>query len=166
MLDWRKKIINFSDSTFPSKIWLVGHKSMQKKLPENFDQFSREQVLKFASQYQVVGQANTSLDPSFYGIEKYQEFSGSINDYINLVTNLKENKLAILDFPDAIITLRKAPEKLIVIGVLSGSQHMAAAFRKESPKLLESFNRFLEEIKRNGTYDRLVKRYYPELKFY
>lgn len=166
ILDWRKRIVNFSDSTFRSKIWLVGHKSMHKKLPPNFNQFNRVQVLEFASKFQVIGQANTSLDPSLYGIEKFQEFDGSINDYINLVMNLKENKLAVLDFPDAIITLRKAPEKLIVIGELSGPQFMAAAFRKESPKLLESFNNFLKEIKKNGTYDRLVKRYYPELKFY
>lgn len=166
VLDWRRRIVNFSSSTFPSKIWLVGHRSMQRKLPSYFDQFNRKDVLDFAARFQVIGQANTSLDPRLYGIEKFQEFRGSINDYINLVTNLKEDKLAILDFPDAIITLRKAPEKLIVIGELSGSQYMAAAFRKESPKLLESFNVFLKEIKKNGAYDRLVKRYYPELKFY
>ncbi|OGT89344.1 MAG: hypothetical protein A2298_04840, partial [Gammaproteobacteria bacterium RIFOXYB2_FULL_38_6] len=166
VLDWRMAIINFSDSTFSTKIWLVGHKDIQSKIPQNFDQFNRAQVLEFANRFQVIGQANTSLDPSLYGIKEYQQFSGSINDYIDLVTDMKENKLAILDFPDAIITLRKAPEKLIVIGEISAPQFMAAAFRKDSPKLLESFNNFLKELKKNGVYDRLVKRYYPELVYY
>ncbi|MFH1356769.1 MAG: transporter substrate-binding domain-containing protein [bacterium] len=166
VLDWRKKLINYSESTFPSKIWLIGHKNLQKIIPEHFDQFDKKQVLEFANKFQVIGQANTSIDPSLYGVNNFEEFKGSINDYINLVTNLKENKLAMLDFPDAIVTLRKAPEKLIVIGELSGPQTMAAAFRKGSPKLLKSFNAFLEAIKINGTYERLVNRYYPELVFY
>ena len=38
---------------------------------------------------------------------------------------------------------------------------MAVAFRKTSPRLREAFNRFFHELKANGTYNHLVRTYYP-----
>jgi ABC-type amino acid transport substrate-binding protein len=40
-------------------------------------------------------------------------------------------------------------------------QHMAAAFRKDSPRLRAAFNAFLEEMKRTGAFQAIVRKYYP-----
>ncbi|WP_263053323.1 transporter substrate-binding domain-containing protein [Allochromatium vinosum] len=38
---------------------------------------------------------------------------------------------------------------------------MGAGFRKDSPKLREAFNDYLEQTRRDGTYSRMVQKYYP-----
>ena len=48
-----------------------------------------------------------------------------------------------------------------IIGPISDEQRMGAAFRKDSPELREAFNRFLAGIKKDGTYMKLVKKYFP-----
>ena len=37
---------------------------------------------------------------------------------------------------------------------------MAAGFRKTSPELRKAFNEFLEEMKSDGTYMKLIQKYY------
>ena len=43
---------------------------------------------------------------------------------------------------------------------------MGAAFTKDSPQLRQAFNRFLEKCQKDGTYLRLVKKYYPDVLSY
>jgi ABC-type amino acid transport substrate-binding protein len=43
---------------------------------------------------------------------------------------------------------------------------MGVAFPKESPQLREAFNEFLKKIRKDGTYDKIVKKYYPTAVFY
>jgi ABC-type amino acid transport substrate-binding protein len=38
---------------------------------------------------------------------------------------------------------------------------MAAAFPKNSVQLREAFDRFLGQCRKDGSYDRIVKKYYP-----
>jgi ABC-type amino acid transport substrate-binding protein len=66
-----------------------------------------------------------------------------------------------LDVPDAIIALGKWPGRLKVVGPVSPVQSMACALPKTSQNLLERFNEFLEQIKRDGTYMGLVRKSYP-----
>ena len=67
----------------------------------------------------------------------------------------------VLDIPDALIALEKWPGEIKVIGPVSGQQEMAVAFRKDSPKLRAAFDAWFEQIKKDGTYIDLVKKYYP-----
>ena len=67
----------------------------------------------------------------------------------------------LLDVPDALIALDKWPGELKVIGPVSGNQEMSVAFRKSSPKLRTAFNQYLEKVWRDGSYIKLVQRYYP-----
>ena len=48
-----------------------------------------------------------------------------------------------------------------MIGPISPRQEMACAFAKTSPQLRETFNRFFDGIKKDGTYLALVRKYYP-----
>ncbi|WP_029797368.1 transporter substrate-binding domain-containing protein, partial [Vibrio parahaemolyticus] len=43
---------------------------------------------------------------------------------------------------------------------------MAVAFRKNSPELREAFDRYLDSIKKDGTYEKLVKKYYPSIYYF
>jgi len=67
---------------------------------------------------------------------------------------------------DAMIALQKWPGKLEVIGPISPRQDMAVAFRKGAPRLRAAFDEFLAEARRDGTYDRLVGKYFPEAPIY
>ena len=50
-----------------------------------------------------------------------------------------------------------------VIGPITEQQYMGGAFARASPELQKAFNRFLEKIKRDGTYLKIVRRYYPKV---
>ena len=69
--------------------------------------------------------------------------------------------MTLLDFPDIMVALDKWPGRIKIIGPISEEQRMAAGFRKGSPALREAFNDFLAQIKRDGTYMKLVRKYYP-----
>ena len=73
----------------------------------------------------------------------------------------REAEATLLDVPDALIALEKWPGDAKVIGPISEDQVMAVAFRQDSPKLREAFNRFLRDLRAEGTYNHLVRRYYP-----
>lgn len=49
----------------------------------------------------------------------------------------------------------------IKVGPITGIQDRGVGFRKDSPQLREAFNRFFATINRDGTYLRLVQKYYP-----
>jgi ABC-type amino acid transport substrate-binding protein len=77
-----------------------------------------------------------------------------------------ESELSLLDVADAMIALQKWPGKLKVIGPISDRQQMGVVFRKESPQLRAAFDAFLVEARRDGTYMRLVEKYFPEAPVY
>ena len=43
---------------------------------------------------------------------------------------------------------------------------MGVAVRKTAPKLLAEFNKYFEKIKKDGTYNKLVEKYYPDVFYY
>jgi ABC-type amino acid transport substrate-binding protein len=61
------------------------------------------------------------------------------------------------------VALEKFPGKIKVIGPITEQQYMGCAFAKSSPELQKAFNQFFEQVKGNGTYLRLVRRYYPKV---
>ena len=63
----------------------------------------------------------------------------------------------------ALIALEKWPGDIKVIGPISSLQEMAVGFSKDSPQLRAVFNKFLKDISADGTYLKLVLKYYPSI---
>ncbi len=166
VLSWRKKAVDFSAPTFPNHVWLIARANspVQPIKPTRNIKKDIEAVKKIIAGQPLLGKAGTCLDPSLYGLEKITDkikfFPGSVNDIAPAVIKGEAN-LTLLDLPDALVALQKWPGKIKVIGPVSGRQNMAVAFSKDSPKLRDAFNTFMLKIKNDGTYERIVKKYYP-----
>ena len=72
-----------------------------------------------------------------------------------------KSELTLLDVPDALVALQKWPGEIKIIGPVSEEQDMAPAFRKDSPKLRNEFNKMLAEMRADGSFTELVNQYYP-----
>jgi ABC-type amino acid transport substrate-binding protein len=168
ILDWRAEVVAFSEPSFPSGVWLVARADsiLEPIRPTGDIQEDVALVKGLLSGRGVLTLESTCLDPGLY---KVSETGAEVR---LLGTGRKLNEMApailngvaettLLDVPDALIALEKWPEELKVIGPVSGHQEMAVAFRKSSPELKAAFNRYLEQIRRNGAYLRLVEKYYP-----
>ncbi len=168
ILPWREKIVNFSTPTFPNQIWLVAKADSPLKpiVPQADVDQDIAAVRKLLKNRTLLGKANTCLDPSLYNLKptgaRIKLFPGSLNDLAPAVIQ-GEAELTLLDVPDALVALEKFPGKIKVIGPITEQQHMGCAFAKTSPELQKTFNRFLEKIKKDGTYLQLVRRYYPKV---
>ena len=77
-----------------------------------------------------------------------------------------EAQLTLLDVPDAILDLKKWTGRIKVLGPISEHQQLAAAFPKDAPELRAAYDAYLVKIKADGTYDRLVNKYYPGIRRY
>ena len=166
ILPWRQKIVNYSIPSFPTQVWILARanspmKPIQPSGDTDRDIASVKAILKDRS---VFGVAQTCLDPSLYGIKdtgaRIKLFEGNLNELAPAVIN-GDADATLLDVPDALIALEKWPGQVKVIGPVSHVQCMGFAFAKTSPRLLEIFNRFFKDCKNDGTYVRLVKKYYP-----
>jgi ABC-type amino acid transport substrate-binding protein len=78
----------------------------------------------------------------------------------------KDAYFTLLDVPDLIIDLRRWSGRIKVLGPISEHQVLAAAFLKEAPALRDAYNEYLRRIKADGSYDRLVDKYYPGIRSY
>jgi ABC-type amino acid transport substrate-binding protein len=162
----RQKIVDFSIPTFPNQVWLIARADSALKPIKPTGQINNdiEAVKILLSGKNLIGKVDTCLDPSLYELEKtgakISLFPGSLNDIAPAIIK-GESELTLLDVPDALVALKKWPGKIKIIGPISDKQDMAAAFSKDSPALLGEFNKFMKIIKKNGTYLRLVKKYYP-----
>jgi ABC-type amino acid transport substrate-binding protein len=118
----------------------------------------------------ILSKKGTCLDPSLYHIDtkvkKAINFKGSVNDLAPAIIE-KEADATLLEIPDILIALQKWPGKIKIIGPISEPQVMGVAFRKDSKDLKKEFDRFFAKIKKDGTYERLLNKYYPSVfKFY
>ena len=68
--------------------------------------------------------------------------------------------MTLLDVPDIIVSMEKWPGRVKIIGPISEEQVMAAGFRKSSPELRRAFDEFVTELKKDGRYMELVRKYY------
>ena len=166
VLPWRQKVLLFSTPTFPSQIWLVARvdsKVKPIKPSGNIDtDIARTKALM--KKKDVMALKKTCLDPDLYHLEatgaKVILFNGNLNELAPAIINGKA-EMTILDVPDALVALDKWPGKIKILGPVSRKQEMAVAFPKESPKLRDAFNEFLKQCKKDGSYAKLVKHYYP-----
>lgn len=69
----------------------------------------------------------------------------------------------LLDVADVLVALRKWPGQIKILGPISKQQEMGVAFPKDAPELCQAFASFYDKIKRDGTYQALVKKYYPDV---
>ena len=163
----RLKLLDFSDPTFPSAVWLLARPDVPAAPIKPSG--NREQDIKATKARMALGTTfvmdNSCLDPTLYDLEgkglKLKRFTGStnINDVVPAMLK-RESDMTLLDVPDVLVALELWPGQIKVIGPISEEQRMAAGFRKDSPELRKAFNTFLARTKADGTYMRLVKKYF------
>jgi ABC-type amino acid transport substrate-binding protein len=173
ILPWRKEVVSFSAPTFPSAVWLIAR--AESPLSPIKPSGSLEQdILKVKgslSEISVLALESTCLDPHLYRMYdteaeiRLPAKTLKLNEMAPAILN-DEAETTLLDVPDALIALEKWPGQLKVIGPISPNQNMGVAFRKDSPKLRAAFNEYLAMIRKNGTYNRLVEKYYPSVFLY
>lgn len=168
VLPWRQEIVDFSAPTFPSGVWLIARadSSLSPIRPTGAKDEDISLVKRLIKGREVLALENTCLDPRLYRLEdtganvRLPKRDLKLNEMAPAILN-NEAETTILDVPDALIALEKWPGEVKVIGPVSGEQMMGAAFRKDSPKLRAAFDAYLEKIRADGTYNRMVKEYYP-----
>jgi len=166
VLPWRQKVVDFSNSTFPSQIWLVARADSTLKPIKPSKDIERDiaQVKALLKGRKVLALKKTCLDPDLYNLYATGAevicFNGNLNELAPAVIK-GEAEMTILDVPDALVALEKWAGTLKVIGPVSPRQTMAVAFPQTAPQLREAFNRFLAQSRKDGSYERIVKKYYP-----
>jgi len=165
ILDWRKKIIDFSTPTFPTQVWLAC-KSDHRLRPVQAGKNETETIKYTKSLIKglhLLGAKNTCLDPSLYGLEQagaiIHNFQSNLNELAPAVIK-GSAEATLLDVPDALVALQKWPGQIKIIGPVSPRQNMGVAFRPDSRELLDEFNKFYSKIRNNGIYSKMVKKYY------
>ncbi|MDD5297800.1 MAG: transporter substrate-binding domain-containing protein [Rhodocyclaceae bacterium] len=174
MLEARKKWVDYSDPTFPTSVWLVARADSKTKpiKPSGDKQKDIATTKTLLSRGSTFVMENSCLDPKLYDIGskgyqlKFYTLSSNLNELIPAVLK-GDADMTLLDVPDIMVAMQKWPGQFKIIGPISDDQLMGTAFRKTSPELRAAFNSFLEGIKKDGTYGKLVKKYYPmSPKFY
>jgi ABC-type amino acid transport substrate-binding protein len=172
VLPWREKVLTFSPPTFPTQIVLVAPASSQIKpiKPSGTIAKDIDRVKKLTRNRTCLGVENTCLDPALYHLKEngaiIKNFHGALDDLSSAVIK-GEADTAIMEMPDALIALKKHPGGLKIVGPLSTTQDMAVGFAKESTNLQREFAKFLVQIKKDGRYLRIVKKYFPSaLEYY
>jgi ABC-type amino acid transport substrate-binding protein len=170
ILDWRKKVVSFSDSYFPSAVWLIARadSNLRPIPPGDSTAQDIESVKALINNVDVLAMKNSCLDSDLYNLEEtganiiFPIKERKLNEMIPAILN-NDAESSLLDVPDALIALQKWPGKIKVIGPISNDQLMAVAFRNNSPELRHAFNLYLMQLKKDGTYQQLVKKYYPSI---
>jgi ABC-type amino acid transport substrate-binding protein len=171
IIPWRQQVVNFSTPTFPNQIWLVARTDSPIKPIKPTKNIEKDIQLTKALMkgHSVLTLEKTCLDPALYKLSdtgaNIVAFRGKLNEIAPAMLN-KEAELTILDVPDALVALDKWKGKIKIIGPISDKQQMAAGFSKDSPQLLEAYNVFIKKAQSDGTYLKLIKKYYPTAKTY
>jgi ABC-type amino acid transport substrate-binding protein len=167
VIPWRAKAVNFSTPVFPTQVWLIARVDCDVQPIRPTGQMTQDiaAVRALMRGRTLYCKANTCLDPSLHDVAgagaKYRLFTGSLNDLAPAMIVNRDVEMTLLDVPDVLVALQKWPGEIKVIGPISPVQDMAVAFRPGSPKLQAAFEEYMQEQKRNGTYRRLVEKYYP-----
>lgn len=173
MLPWREKVVLYSEPTFPSQVWLVARADAPMTPIPGSGDLSRdiEQTKAKIGNKSLLVMEKTCLDPANYGLKgrgidlRAYTRNTNLNEMVPALLN-GEAALTLLDVPDAVLDLQKWAGRIKVIGPISEEQQLGAAFRPSGPKLRDAFNAYLHKIKANGTYDALVRKYYPGIHRY
>ncbi len=171
IIPWRQQVVNFSTPTFPNQIWLVARVDSPVKPIKPTKNIDKDIALTKALMKgrTVLTAEKTCLDPVLYNLAAtgatIVNFTGKLNEIAPAMMN-KEADMTILDVPDALVALDKWKGQIKIIGPVSAKQQMAAGFAKESPQLLAAYNAFIKKAQSDGSYLKLIKKYYPTAKTY
>ncbi len=166
VLDWRTKIVDFSEPIFPTQVWLLVEVDSPIKPIEPTGDLEKDILLtkQKLNGVKLLCKPNTCLDPSLYSLYDYSpdllKFDGKLNEFAPALLKGMSDAI-LLDVPDVLITMKKWPRKFKIIGPISEIQDMAVAFRKSDKKMKDEFNQYLAKIQSNGQYLKLIKEYYP-----
>jgi len=166
VLPWREQVVKFSTPTFPSQIWLIARADSKVRPIKPTGSIDKDIAATRAllRDHTVLTLEKTCLDPALYQFEDtgtlVTAFKGKLNEIAPALLN-GDAELTILDVPDALVAMEKWRGKLKILGPITGKQLMGAGFPMDSPQLLEAYNAFLKQVQHDGTYLRLVKKYYP-----
>ena len=173
VLDWRKRVVDYSDPVFPTAVWLVARADAAMSPIAGTADILRDiaSTKSTLEEHSVLGAAGSCADPKLYSIAETGaeiRLADGLKNPFDLIPRILQGRAesTLLDAPDVMLALERYPGEIKVIGPVSPPQHMAFAFRKDSPRLRESFDRFLRGLKADGTYLRLVEEYYPSAGFY
>ena len=88
--------------------------------------------------------------------------------YANFVTGSGDglDVELIQGFAQHLIALERWPGSIKVIGPISGDQVMAVGFRKDTPQLRAACNAYLAQRQADGSYNAMVRRFYPAVFHY
>ncbi|GEA62083.1 transporter substrate-binding domain-containing protein [Vibrio comitans] len=173
ILPWREELVDFSDDYFPSAVWLISRSDSKLKPITPSGSIDKDilQVKQLLSGQDVLAMEQTCLDPNLYDLYDtganviLPEKARKLNEMVPAILN-EDAENTLLDVPDTLIALEKWPGEIKVIGPVSEEQFMAAGFRKTSPNLRKAFNDYLRKIRRDGTYNQLVEKYYPSVFYF
>lgn len=173
VLPWRQQLIDFSIPTFPTGIWLVARADSPIKPIDASGDVLKDiaSVETKLTGQKVLAMKDTCLDPSLYSLEntgaeiKLHDPNKSLNDMAPAIIR-GEAEMTILDIPDALIALETFAGEIKIIGPIVPVQVMGVGFRKDSPNLRDEFNHFFQDSVKNGTYRKLVEKYYPSIFIY
>lgn len=166
IIPWRLKAVAYSKPTFPNQIWfVVGINSVLRPIEPSGNQDSDIILVKELMQnIRILGKKGTCLEHSLYCLKEAGgvpvEFTGKLNELVPALLQGRA-EATILDVPDALVALEKWPGMIKVIGPVSAQQQMGVAFRPDNPELLQAFNVFYAKSCNDGTYQKLVNKYYP-----
>ena len=168
ILPWRKEVVDFSEPTFPTQVWLLAPSESGVKPIKPSGRLETDiiAVKKLMTGHTVLGKLKCCLDPSLYKLSEtganIRLFDGNLNELAPAIIQ-GEAELTLLDVADVLIALRKWPGRIKVIGPICQPQEMGCAFAKDAGELRAEFNRFLNRCYRDGTYERLLRKYYPAI---
>jgi ABC-type amino acid transport substrate-binding protein len=173
ILPWRSKVVLFSDPTFPSQVWLVARADSPQAPIKGTGSLARDiRETKAAIRGKtLLVMEQTCLDPLNYGLAgrgiDFRPYTRStnLNEMIPALLN-GDAEFTLLDVPDAVLDLQKWAGMIKVIGPISEKQFLGAAFRKSGSRLRDSFNIYLDAIRKNGKYDSMIIKYYPSIGLY
>jgi len=173
LLPYREKIVDYSIPTFPTGVWLIARADSPIKpiTPSGNIDTDIQRVKALLSKRSVLTMKNTCLDPELYGLMetesdiRYHTASQNLNDIAPAILN-GAAEATLLDIPDALIALQKYPGEIKIIGPVSSQQFMGVAVAKSSPEILKAFNQFFKACCKDGTYETMVRKYYPSIFLY
>jgi ABC-type amino acid transport substrate-binding protein len=173
VLPWREQVLSYSIPTFPSQVLLVARAESRDKPIKGTGDLTRDiaETRAVLGRKSLLVMERTCLDPANYGLKgigiDLRAYTNSTNLNEMVPAMLKgDAEFTLLDVPDAILDLQRWSGQIKVIGPISEEQQLAAAFPRTSPALKRAFDEYLLLIKANGTYDRLVDKYYPGIRHY
>lgn len=173
ILDWRTEVLDFSQDYFPSGVWLVsrGDSNLSPIKPSGSIDEDINTVKNLINGREVLALEHSCLDPNLYDLYDtgakviLPDGDRLLNEMVPAIMK-NDAESTLLDVADTLIALEKWPGEIKVIGPISENQKMAVAFRKNSPELRKAFDQYLDSIKQDGTYDKLVKKYYPSIYYF